>query len=282
MARSISEIKRTMTDAFMQDEAIRKAYDLPEGKTRFADCFSAVSLENLLFYIVAACHYVLESIFEKFTQDVEQKISRAVVASIPWYFDKAKAFQYGDALVLNPRTFGYEYAKVDSSKQRVKYVAVRDRGASIEMLVSDEDKGGKPIPLSDDVLTAFKHYINAIKIAGVVINVRTRKADELTIAVKVVVDPLKINRTGVDIASSEKVVEHAIENYLSDIVYGGTFNKTKLVDAIQRVDGVLDVVLGVCKYKAGDEFKEIAGNNYTAVGGSFIAVGLDKTIEYVV
>lgn len=281
MARSISEIKRTMTDAFMQDEAIRDAYNLSPGKTRFADCFSAVSLENLLFYIVAACHYVLESIFEKFTQDVEQKISRAVVASIPWYFDKAKAFQYGDALVLNPRTFGYEYAKVDTLKQLVKYVAVRDRGASIEMLVSAE-KDGKPTPLSDDILTAFKHYINAIKIAGVVINVRTRKADELTIAVKVVVDPLKINRQGIDIASSEKVVEHAIENYLADIVYGGTFNKTKLVDAIQRVDGVVDVVLGVCKYKAGDEYKEIAGNNYTAVGGSFIAVGLDKTIEYVV
>lgn len=281
MARSISEIKRTMTDAFMQDEAIREAYDLSQDKTRFADCFSAVSLENLLFYIVAACHYVLESIFEKFTQDVEQKISRAVVASIPWYFDKAKAFQYGDALVLNPRTFGYEYAKIDTLKQLVKYVAVRDRGASIEMLVSTE-QNGKPTPLSDEVLTAFKHYINAIKIAGVVINVRTRKADELSIAVKVVVDPLKINRQGVDIASSEKVVEHAIENYLADIVYGGTFNKTKLVDAIQRVDGVVDVVLGVCKYKAGDEFKEIAGNNYTAVGGSFVVVGLDKTIEYVV
>ena len=281
MARSISEIKRTMTDAFMQDEAIRDAYDISSDKTRFADCFSAVSLENLLFYIVAACHYVLESIFEKFTQDVEQKISRAVVASIPWYFDKAKAFQYGDALVLNPRTFGYEYAKVDTSKQRVKYVAVRDRGASIEMLVSTE-QNGKPTPLSDEVLTAFKHYINAIKIAGVVINVRTRKADELSIAVKVVVDPLKINRQGVDIASSEKVVEHAIENYLADIVYGGTFNKTKLVDAIQRVDGVVDVALGVCKYKAGDDFKEIAGNNYTAVGGSFVVVGLDKTIEYVV
>lgn len=281
MARSISEIKRTMTDAFMQDEAIRDAYGISPDKTRFADCFSAVSLENLLFYIVAACHYVLESIFEKFTQDVEQKISRAVVASIPWYFDKAKAFQYGDALVLNPRTFGYEYAKVDTSKQLVKYVAVRDRGASIEMLVSAE-QNGKPTPLSDEVLTAFKHYINAIKIAGVVINVRTRKADELSIAVKVVVDPLKINRQGVDIASSEKVVEHAIENYLAGIVYGGTFNKTKLVDAIQRVDGVVDVALGVCKYKAGDEFKEIAGNNYTAVGGSFIAVGLDKTIEYVV
>ena len=281
MARSISEIKRTMTDAFMQDEAIRDAYGISPDKTRFADCFSAVSLENLLFYIVAACHYVLESIFEKFTQDVEQKISRAVVASIPWYFDKAKAFQYGDALVLNPRTFGYEYAKIDTSKQRVKYVAVRDRGASIEMLVST-GQNGKPTPLSDEVLTAFKHYINAIKIAGVVINVRTRKADELSIAVKVVVDPLKINRQGVDIASSEKVVEHAIENYLADIVYGGTFNKTKLVDAIQRVDGVVDVVLGVCKYKAGDEFKEIAGNNYTAVGGSFVVVGLDKTIEYVV
>ena len=72
-----------------------------------------------------------------------------MVASIPWYFDKAKAFQYGDALILNPRTFGYEYAKVDTSKQLVKYVAVRDRGASIEMLVSAE-QDGKPTPLQDD------------------------------------------------------------------------------------------------------------------------------------
>ena len=50
MARSISEIKRTMTDAFMQDEAIRDAYGISPGKTRFADCFSAVSLENLLLH----------------------------------------------------------------------------------------------------------------------------------------------------------------------------------------------------------------------------------------
>ena len=71
---------------------IRDAYRLSAAKTRFADCFSAVSLENLLFTIVAACHYVLESIFEKFTQDVEQKISRAVVASIPWYFVRLKHF----------------------------------------------------------------------------------------------------------------------------------------------------------------------------------------------
>ena len=41
MARSISEIKRTMTDAFMQDEAIRDAYGISPDKTRFADCFSA-------------------------------------------------------------------------------------------------------------------------------------------------------------------------------------------------------------------------------------------------
>ena len=32
MARSISEIKRTMTDAFMQDEAIRDAYGLSSAK----------------------------------------------------------------------------------------------------------------------------------------------------------------------------------------------------------------------------------------------------------
>ena len=33
-------------------------------------------------------------------------------------------------------------------------------------------------------------------------------------------------------------------HYLASVVYNGTMNKTKLVDAVQAVNGVLDVEMG--------------------------------------
>ena len=80
MARSIAEIKQTMTNAFMADSTVRERYGLSESDT-FDDSFSVVSIENILFYIVAACSHVLEVLFDQFKADVDDKISRAVVAS---------------------------------------------------------------------------------------------------------------------------------------------------------------------------------------------------------
>ena len=53
MARSINDIKKTMTDAFMADADIREKYGLTADDT-FDDSFSSVSLEKILFYIIAA------------------------------------------------------------------------------------------------------------------------------------------------------------------------------------------------------------------------------------
>lgn len=282
MARTIQEIKRTMTDAFMANETIREMYHIDAGKT-FGETFSPVSLESILFYIVAACHYVMESLFERHTQEVEETISRAVVASVPWYYEMARAFQYGDSLFYDEKTKSFRYTVNHPSKQLVRYVAVRDTGTSIQILVSGEENG-MPVPLSNAVQTAFKHYMNRVKIAGVVLRIRSLPADEILLNIQVQVDPLLIDTSGVKIATGEHAVEDAIKAYLAGITFGGTFNKTKLVDAIQAVDGVVDVILGGCRYKASTDadYKTIQGNNYTAVGGSFRAVGLSNSIQYVV
>ena len=282
MARTIAEIKQTMTDAFMADAHIREQYGLTEGST-FAGSFSPVSLESILFFIVAACCHVMEALFDRHREDVDDKISRAVVASMPWYYKIARQFQYGDALVFDDATSQFRYPAIDESKQLVRYVAVRDRGTSIQILAS-ADKDGAPEPLSNDVLTAFKQYMNRVKIAGVVLNIRSLPADSIQIRATVQVDPLIIATTGARNSDGSRPVEAAINAYLRGITYGGTFNKTKLVDAIQGVEGVVDVVLSECLYKAaGDaDYRTVAGNNYTAVGGSFTAVGLQNSIIYVV
>ena len=46
MARTVAEIKKTMTDAFMADATIREKYGLNESST-WNGSFSSVSLENI-------------------------------------------------------------------------------------------------------------------------------------------------------------------------------------------------------------------------------------------
>lgn len=282
MARSVAEIKKTMTDAFMADATIREKYELSVSDT-FSSKFSSVSLENILFFIVAACCHVLEVIFDQHKTDVEEKISMAVVASVPWYYKMALAFQYGDSLVLNETTQQYEYATIDESKQVVKYAAVRDKGTSVQILVSG-DEGGNPVALSNDVLTVFKQYMNRVKVAGVILNITSKASDHVIIRAAITVDPLVINENGELLTDGSKPVENAIKKHLKSIIYGGTFNKTKLVDAIQAVEGVQDVELQECKYKADGaaSYTVLAGNNYIGNGGSYIPDDLENSLTYVV
>lgn len=282
MARTVAEIKKTMTDAFMADATIREKYGLREGDT-FSGRFSSVSLENIIFFILAACYHVLETIFDQHKKDVEEKISLAVVASVPWYYKMALAFQYGDSLVLNERTQQYEYARTDESKKVVKYAAVRDRGTSVQILVSG-DKDGNPEPLSNDVLTVFKEYVNRIKVAGVILNVTSKASDHVLIKATITIDPLVLDETGKKLLDGSKPVEGAIREHLKNIVYGGTFNKTKLVDAIQSAEGVIDVELHECSYKAdgASSWTLLTGNNYIGNGGSYIPEDLENSLKYVV
>ena len=282
MARSVAEIKKTMTDAFMADATIREKYGLSVDDT-FSSKFSSVSIESMLFFIVAACCHVLEMIFDQHKRDVEDKIALAVVASVPWYYKMALAFQYGDSLVLNERTQQYEYASVDESKQVVKYAAVRDKGTSVQILVSG-DQGGSPVALSNDVLTVFKQYMNRVKVAGVILNITSKESDNVTVTATITIDPLVLNENGELLSDGSKPVEEAITSYLKHIIYGGTFNKTKLVDVIQAVEGVVDVELEECKYRPANslEWTVLSGNNYTGNSGSYIPIDLANSLTYVV
>lgn len=271
-----------MTDAFMGDAVIREKYGLSDGDT-FSGSFSSVSLENILFFIVAACCHVLEVLFDQYKADIEEKISMAVVASVPWYYKMALAFQYGDGLVLDERTQQYRYASIDEGKQVVKYAAVRDKGTSVQILVSGDD-GGNPVALSNDVLTVFKQYMNRVKVAGVILNITSKASDHVIIRASITVDPLVLNERGKLLADGSKPVEDAIKGHLKGIIYGGTFNKTRLVDAIQAVEGVVDVELQECRYKADGAatYTVLTGNNYIGNGGSYVPDDLENSLTYVV
>lgn len=281
MARTVTEIKKEMTDKFMSDETLRTAYGIT-GDATWDSTFSSVSIENIILYIVAVCAYTLEVLFDGFKQDVEDRIAQNIVPTIRWYHTQSVNFQYGDALIFDESTQSFRYATEDESKKVVKYCAVRDRGGSIQVLVSG-DSDGKPSVLSSDVLTAFKSYMNSVKIAGVILDIRSLPADSIEITAQVEVDPQQITEEGLRISDGSYPIVDAVNAYLANIVYGGTFNKTKCVDAIQNVPGVTDVLLQQVRVKSsGGSYTVLEGNNYTAVGGCFVSDNLNNTLSYVV
>lgn len=282
MARTIEQIKRQMTDRFIADPVIREKYGLT-GSITFEEAFSRVSIESIIFFVVASAIYIVESIFDRHSSDVDKKIAGAVLASLPWYHKTALAYQHGDELVWDEATQSYGYAVVSESRRPIRYAACRDMGGGIRILVSGADESGRPKKVSDDILTALKHYINRSKPAGVMVDVYSLDPDAIELKISVQYNPLILSSDGSLIkAPAVFPVEKAVQDYLRDILYGGTFNKTKLVDSIQNAEGVVDVVLTDAKATlSSGEVIVIEGNNYTAKGGSFEAKRLKEGISYV-
>lgn len=280
--RTIKEIKKEITAEFMASKKICEAYNLREGEV-FEEHFSVVSIESILFGIVASAIYVLEGLFAAFKKDIDTSIATSVVASIPWYYRKALEFQYGEELEYNDTTYSYEYSTDKPRARVVKYAAAREESGYVYLLVSGEDGEGYPVRLSNDVLTAFKEYMRFSKPAGVPIEIASYNPDEITINLGIEYNPLVLNSDGSKITEpSVFPVEDAIKNYLRGIEYGGVFNSTKMVDALQQVPGVKDVLVGVVSVKASGSEKTVflSGNSCTSVGGSFKLVNTKDNIRY--
>ena len=283
MARTIKQIKKSMTDEFMASADIREKYGLSQSDT-FDAAFSTVSFESILFGIIATAVYALEALFDLFRADVDKKISSAVLSSIPWYHKICLEYQHGDALVLDEKTMQFIYPTDSPEKQQVKFAACRDKGGYVYILVAKDDGTGRPAMLSEDVLMPFKEYINCRKPAGVPTEIYSYDPDVIEVSLTVQYDPLVISADG-SLISNPTIfpVETAVTEYLHRVEYGGALNKTRLVDAVQNVAGVKDVILNQVRSRAatGKSLDVVNTNNYESVGGAFQPENLRNTISYV-
>lgn len=277
MARTIKQIKEIMTTAFMADPEIRKMYGIEDGRT-FEQHFSPISIENLLFYIVASVCNTIEVIFDLFREEIDERIAKGTVATVSWYYSIARNFQYGDDLIWDEDKQTFNYKTQNIEKQIIKYVSVRDEGNGVGILVA-KDKEGYPSPLEEMELSAFKAYMSKVKFAGVYLRIMSGEPDKLKISAKVQVDPLVINiADGTNINNGDLPVNNAINKYIKNIVYGGTLNKTKLIDAIQSETGIIDILIEKIEVQQmGQDYIEIDKNNYTAIGGCFKIEDLNIT-----
>lgn len=232
MARSITDIKKQMTDAFMADENIREAYGFVEGDT-FNGKFSSVSIESILFYIVAACIYTFEVLFDSYREDVNDTIETSAHTA-RWYRDKALAFMRDVPLVEDADYYDTSDMTDEEIEQAkvVKYAAATESKDSSLLTIKVATKGnnGELQPL--DQTTDLAAYLAEIKDAGVRINLINRAGDVFFYEMDVYYNPL-INANTV-----KSAVEDAVKNYVQGLPFDGQYSNMGCIDAVQKVAGV--------------------------------------------
>lgn len=269
--RTIEAIKKEMTDAVLENETLRQAFGLNQTD-EWSDQVSAVSILNLIIYIVAVAARTLEWLFDQFKEDVEERIAAALPGTVSWYWNKVMEFQYGYDLNENA-----QYDEVDEDARIIKHCAVTEVDNGIIVKVNKEDYE----TLSASELGALSSYVDTVKFAGTTASVFSYEPDLLEIELNIWRDPMVLDEYMVRISDGVRVVNKAIEDYLNGIKYGGVFNKTKLMDAVQAVEGVLDVTIEYGTiYCPGDDSHHTIDSfeqNFRSIGGH---ISLDDLVCY--
>ncbi len=242
MARTIAEIKKEMTDRFMNEENIQKLYDIEPG-TEFDRAFAKASIENIFFYIAATCMWTLEKLFDYHRQEVTGIIDNLKPHSLRWYVSKAKAFMLGKELLPDSDeydTSGMTADQIEAARV-VKYASATDTGGVVFLKIAGE-KNGEPAPIPDSAFEGFQLYIREVKDAGVVVQEINRPADHFRLTMTIFYNPMVMNNTGVVLAGNKtgsKPVQETIKAFIKNLPFNGEYRNVSLVDELQKIEGVV-------------------------------------------
>lgn len=199
MARSIDEIKAEIATAFISQEVVRSAYGLDDNAT-FDKAFSPISIESVLFYIVASCIWVLECLFDRHTAEVETRIEALRPHTLRWYVSKTLEYMHNGKFVLTDGVVAADYYDVSGlteteieKKRIVKYAVATESNTQVFIKVAKSSANGRPTQLTPNELSGLEYYLSQIKDAGVAIKVLNEPADKMNVELVVLYDPSVLN-----------------------------------------------------------------------------------------
>lgn len=281
MARSISEIKAQICETFISQDAIRAGYGLKD-KQSFDKVFSPVSLESLMFYVVASCIWLLEKLFDRHGEEVDARIEVLRPHTLRWYATKAKEYMRGkdlimsDGVVVADRYDTSGMMDQDIEKARVvKYAVATEDNTQVYIKVATRGNNDQPKPLKADDLIGLKSYLAQIKDAGVSVKVLNEPADNMRVELVIIYDPAILTAQPVDGATEnddgyvtvsllhdgEDVITGAVSRVISELPFNGEYRNSDLMAAIQSIDGVkvADIIKVEAAAGGSDAYSQIIG-----------------------
>ncbi len=289
MARSIEIVKKELTSSFMSNTVLQNAYGFANGLS-FSDVFSIVSIENILFDIIAFSIYMLELIFDTHTTQIDNAIYENKPGTARWYRNMALKFQYGFDLLNDDDEFDNNGSTTDDieSSKIIKYCSVKESVESSRLIIKIAgETAGELSELLPDEITAFNYYLSEVAYAGVKLNVVNNPADKLLLNLQVFRNPLVIDSAGNNIELGGKPIDEALKVYMKNLPFDGELVINDMIDFLRDVPGIINVHVASAKssYKdlsidAFTDFQEI--NIKTTPLAGYFKIETNSIISYVV
>lgn len=223
-----------MTSAFMANAEAAKLWGFAVGD-EWNNVMGRVSVENVLFYIVAVCCHVVEGLMDAHKREVDDMLSARSPHGLRWYREKALAFMKDKELPGDSDEYdtgGMSEAEI-AERRVVKYAAVEeDAQTGILILKVAGENGGARCRLQEEEATMLRSYMNEVKDAGVLINIINRDADIFGCEVDVYYN------ANLDGEQIRKDVEDRIRSYVANLPFNGEYHDMGLVNELQGVAGV--------------------------------------------
>lgn len=239
MARTIEEIQAEIIKQKEKEPALAEL-----------NSTSKTAIWRLWVSIFASVVWALEKTFDRHREEISKQLSELKPHTARWYRNKALAFQYGFDLLKDSDRFdntGRTPEQVEKSKI-IKYAAVVESPEQRALVVKIAgETGGKLWRLPQGVEASFRAYLSEIKDAGVAISVINYRPDWLILKLRIKRDKLVIDENGMEILTGKQPVREAIENYMKALPFNGELSLQKLVDEIQKANGVADVSLDLAQ-----------------------------------
>lgn len=202
---------------------------------------SATAIRKLWRRIVASVIVTLEQMWDWFRAEITTIIEARRPHTTRWYRRMALVFQFGQSLPEDQIQYdntGMTDSEV-ANKMIIKQAAAVERNNLLIVKVATE-VNGVLVPLDSIQIAAFENYMNEVKDAGVPMVVQSYAPDLLKLEIDIYYDPSVMGHTGTLLDGTDDTpVQKAINTYLRNLEFNGVFIKTKLIDSIQQVQGVI-------------------------------------------
>lgn len=226
LKEQVGELYQTITDDVESDPTLAGVVSV----SKTADY-------KLWMYIWAVVSWLQQKVVDAFRGEIQAIADAAPTCNALWFDAEVRKWQFGDPLLFDDTLKKYYYATIDESKQLAARVAVVDQSGKGIIKVAKE-VGGEPFALSASELNSLKAYVKRVQPFGTNISVISAQADLIRLPITITYDAI------VPLATLQANVEAAITEYLAALDFNGAFYIIRLQDAIQQVEGIIDVADG--------------------------------------
>lgn len=221
------------------DTGMKLAVDVTSG--------SKVAVWRLWLWIFAVGSWMVEVLFDRHSAHIDELIASKRPHTLRWYAEESKKYQHGYAMTWQDNA--YKYTEDNPNARIIKYAAASERNGTITLKVA-KDSGGNKTPLTSGEKAAFEEFWKRWKDAGVKLQVVSQSADILKVNMTIVRDRLVLDANNNLIRdNSVNPINNAIKSFGNGLEFDGILRLSKLIDAIQAAEGVIDVKISGAWHK---------------------------------